>query len=107
MALFQYFKKVDGNYPGTKLPDPHGALSKEVPSSSISATSRQSLVARRRASEKCRCGIFEERIREIISTKFSKTGIRENLDPRNISAIRYTTLILRYTPQYIGGLRML
>ena len=35
MALFQYFKKVDGNYPGTKLPDPQGALSKE-PSSSIS-----------------------------------------------------------------------
>ena len=32
MALFQYFKKVDGNSPGTKLPDPQGALSKEVPS---------------------------------------------------------------------------
>ena len=29
------------------------------------------------------------RIREIISTKFQKTAIRENLDPRNISAIRY------------------
>ncbi len=39
MALFQYFNKVDGNYPGTNLPDPRGALSKEVPSSSISATS--------------------------------------------------------------------
>ena len=37
IALFQYFKKVDGNYPGTKLPDPQGALSKEVPSSLISA----------------------------------------------------------------------
>ncbi len=40
MALFQYFKKVEGNYPGTKLPDPRGALSKEVPSCSLSATSR-------------------------------------------------------------------
>ena len=35
-------------------------------------------------------GIFEQRIREIISTKFSKTAICKNLDPRNISAIRYT-----------------
>ena len=41
MALFQYFKKVDGNYPGTKLPDPQGALSKEVPSSSISAANTE------------------------------------------------------------------
>ncbi len=48
-------------------------------------------LARRRAPEKCGCGIFEERIREIISMKFSKTAIRENLDPRNISAIRYTS----------------
>ena len=41
MALLQYFKKVDGNYPGTKLPDPQGALSKEAPSSSISAASTE------------------------------------------------------------------
>ena len=41
MALFQYFKKVDGNYPGTNLPDPQGALSKEVPSSSISAANTE------------------------------------------------------------------
>ncbi len=41
MALFQYFKKVDGNYPGTKLPDPQGVLSKEVPSSSISAANTE------------------------------------------------------------------
>jgi len=27
--------------------------------------------------------------REIISTKFSRTAIRENLDPRNFCAIRY------------------
>ena len=40
MALFQYFKKMDGNYPGTKLPDPQGALSKEVPSS-ISAANTE------------------------------------------------------------------
>ena len=31
---------------------------------------------------------IEQRIREIISTNFLKTAIRENLDPRNISAIR-------------------
>ena len=41
MALFQYFKKVDGNYPGTKLPDPQRALSKEVPSSSITAANME------------------------------------------------------------------
>ena len=41
MALFQYFKMVDGNYPGTKLPDPQGALSKEVPSSLISAANTE------------------------------------------------------------------
>ena len=31
-------------------------------------------------------------IREIISPKFSKTAIRENLDPRNFCAIRYLSL---------------
>ena len=41
MALFQYLKKLDGNYPGTKLPDPQGALTKEVPSSSISAANTE------------------------------------------------------------------
>jgi len=41
MALFQYFKKVDGNYPGTKLPDPQGAFSKEVPLSLISAANME------------------------------------------------------------------
>ena len=30
MALYLYFKKVGGNYPGTKLPDPQGVLLKEV-----------------------------------------------------------------------------
>ena len=37
------FKKVGGNYPGTKLhvPDPQGALSKEVPSSLISAANTE------------------------------------------------------------------
>jgi len=32
MAVFQYFKRVDGQYPGSKLPDPQGALAQEVPS---------------------------------------------------------------------------
>jgi len=41
MALFQYFKKVDENYPGTKLPDPQRALLKEVPTSSISAANTE------------------------------------------------------------------
>ena len=41
MALFQYFNKVDGNYRGTKLPDPQRALSKEVPSSSISTANAE------------------------------------------------------------------
>jgi len=41
MTLFQYFKKVVGNYPGTKLPDPQGALTKEVPSSLISAANTE------------------------------------------------------------------
>ena len=37
MALFQHFKKVDGNYLENNLPDPQGAPSKEAPSSSIYA----------------------------------------------------------------------
>ena len=42
MALLQYFKKVnvDKGYPGN-LPDPQGELSKEVPSSSISAANAE------------------------------------------------------------------
>ena len=42
MALLQYFKKlnVDKSYPGN-LPDPQGELSKEVPSSSISAANAE------------------------------------------------------------------
>ena len=35
------------------------------------------------------CAWFRQRIREIISTKCSKTAIRENLDPRKFSAIWY------------------
>ena len=137
MALFQYFKKVDGNYPGTKLPDPQGALMKEVPSSLISAANTEiaavlqasaagtkavrgtylKISAEKKAKIGQRaadhgvlltvqyyatklsvklttgtmcihpagwsgCGIFEQHIREIISTKFSKTAIRENIDTR-------------------------
>ena len=37
MAMFQNFKRVDGQYPGSKLPDPEGALAQEVPSHAISA----------------------------------------------------------------------
>ena len=31
MAMFQYFKRVDGQYTGSKLPDPQGAFAQEVP----------------------------------------------------------------------------
>ena len=41
MALFQYFKKVDGNYPGTNLPDSQGAHSKEVLSSMTSTANTE------------------------------------------------------------------
>ena len=37
MAMFQYFKRVDGQYPGSKLPDPQGVVAHEVPSRAISA----------------------------------------------------------------------
>ena len=41
MAMFQYFKRVDGQYPGSKLPDPQGALAQEVPSRAISAANTE------------------------------------------------------------------
>ena len=34
-------KSVDGQYPGSKLPDPQGALSKQIPSSAISAVNSE------------------------------------------------------------------
>ena len=37
----------------------------------------------------CACSVRVQRIREIISTNFSKIAICENLDPRKFSAIRY------------------
>ena len=41
MAMFQYFKRVDGQYPGSKLPDSQGALAQEVPSRAISAANTE------------------------------------------------------------------
>ena len=41
MAMLQYFKRVDGQYPGSKLPDPQGALAQEVPSRAISAANTE------------------------------------------------------------------
>ena len=41
MAMFQYFKRVDGQYPGSKLPDPQGALAQEVPSLATSAANTE------------------------------------------------------------------
>ena len=42
------------------------------------------------------CGVRVQRVREIISTKSSKIAIRENLDPRKFSAIRYCTILFIY-----------
>ena len=44
MAMFQYFKRVDGQdgqYPGSKLPDLQGALAQEVPFRAISAANTE------------------------------------------------------------------
>ena len=41
MAMFQYFKIVDGQYPGSKFPDLQGALAQEVPSRAISAANTE------------------------------------------------------------------
>ena len=41
MATFQYFRSVDGQYPGSKMPDPQGALAQEVPSHAISAANTE------------------------------------------------------------------
>ena len=37
MALLEYFKREDAHYAVCKLPDPQGALTKEVPPSTVSA----------------------------------------------------------------------
>jgi len=39
--MFQYFKRVDGQYPGSKLPDPQGALAQEVSARAISAANTE------------------------------------------------------------------
>ena len=41
MDMFQYFKRVDGQYPGSKLLDPQKALTQEVPSRAISAANTE------------------------------------------------------------------
>jgi len=41
MAMFQFFKRVDGQYPGSKLLDPQGALAQEVPSRAISVANTE------------------------------------------------------------------
>jgi len=120
---------VSGNYPGTKLPDPQGVLSKEVPSPLISTANTKTAAGTKVVrgiylktnAEKTQhaakhrvlamvwynavklplttstmhicptggklinsgCGLFEQCIYKIISMKFFKTAIRENLDPRN------------------------
>ena len=41
MAMFQYFKRVDGQNLGSELPDTQGALAQEVPSRAISAANTE------------------------------------------------------------------
>jgi len=53
MAMFQYFKRVDGQSPGSKLPDPQGALAQEVPSRAISAANTEVALLVDRCISKC------------------------------------------------------
>jgi len=135
---------VSGNYPGTKLPDPQGVLSKEVPSPLISTANTKTAAGTKVVrgiylktnAEKTQhaakhrvlamvwynavklplttstmhicptgrkliisgCGLFEQCIYKIISMKFFKTAIRENLDPRNISIRWHCTADEELTP---------
>ena len=41
MAMIQYFKRVNGQYPGSTLPDPQGTLAQEVPTRAISAANTE------------------------------------------------------------------
>ena len=41
MAQLEYFKREDAQYAGCKLPDPQGALAKEVPPSAVSAANAE------------------------------------------------------------------
>ena len=41
MAMIQYFKRVNGQYPRSKLLDPQGTLAQEVPSRAISAANTE------------------------------------------------------------------
>ena len=52
------------------------------------------------------CAWFRQRICEIISTKSSKTTIRENLDPRKFSAIRYSLLGVSIELVYLNIARL-
>ena len=49
-----YFKSVDGQYPWSKLPDPQGTLSTQVPSSAISAVNSDVAVLQPSAGAKVR-----------------------------------------------------
>ena len=51
---FRYFKSVDVQYPGSKLPDPQEVLSKQVPSTVISAPNSEVAVLQPSAGAKVR-----------------------------------------------------
>ena len=89
-------KSVDGQYPRAMLPNPQGTLSTfEVGIALLTAVELE----RERQCGQCilampilhyiaACAWFRQRICKIVSIKFSKTDIHENLDPRKFSAIR-------------------
>ena len=52
MAIFQYFKRVDGQYPVSKLSDPQGALAQEVPSHAISSANTEVALLQQAGGEK-------------------------------------------------------
>ena len=61
MAMFQYFKRVDGQYPGSKLPDPQGVLAQEVPSRAISAANTE-VALLQQAGGACCCNVLVDMI---------------------------------------------
>ena len=54
MVLLQYFKSVDGQYPGSKLQDPQGDLSQVVPSRAISVANNHVATLQQSADAKVR-----------------------------------------------------
>ena len=80
MPLYKYFKSVDGQYPGCKLLDPQGVLSKVAPLHAISAANTKVAVLLPSADAKVR-GMYLKGSAEKAGTE--KRAARENLDLQN------------------------